>query len=175
MEFAFFYEYYPDLAMHETRSMEIAADDDNVPIGHYGYCEMFCADPACDCRRVILNVTDEDFNTVAMIGYGWENEYFYKKWFGSDYFTREDVRNFMGPVHHNGNAESEYADFFLNYFKTALVNDTEYIKRIKKHYRMVKNLQKNRQFIKRRQQEAVKITEAASFIAPFSGAEHKTS
>ncbi len=149
MEFAFFYEYYPDLAEEETRSLIITNTDYDVPLGNYGYCEMFCTDPKCDCRRVILNVVDKDFNTLAMIGYGWENEYYYKKWFGSDYFTHEDIKEFMGPTHHNGVVESKYAEFFLEFFKTTLINDKEYINRIKNHYRMVKNLQKKKRIIKK--------------------------
>lgn len=66
MDFAFFYEYYPDLAINETRSLTITNTKDNVPIGDYGFCEMFCTDPKCDCRRVILNVSDSKFNSFAM-------------------------------------------------------------------------------------------------------------
>lgn len=144
MEFAFFFEYYPELAVDETRSLIITNNNGKVPIGTYGYCEMFCGDPKCDCRRVILNVTDSNFNTVAMIGYGWETEKFYKNWFNSDHFTNDDIKEFKGPTHHDGIVASEYADFFLGFFKNSLIYDTEYIKRIKKHYRMVKNVQKKR-------------------------------
>lgn len=144
MKFAFFYEYYPDLAINETRSLIITNNNNNVPIGKYGYCEMFCADPKCDCRRVILNVADDNFNTVAMIGFGWETEDFYKKWFKSSYFTKDDIKEFIGPTHHNGIVVSEYSEFFLDFFKKTLVNDNDYIQRIKKHYKLVKNIQKNK-------------------------------
>jgi hypothetical protein len=147
MDFAFFYEYYPDLAINETRSLTITNTKDNVPIGDYGFCEMFCTDPKCDCRRVILNVSDSKFNSFAMIGYGWETEKFYRNWFNSDRFTTDDIKEFMGPTHHNGIVETEYADFFLNFFKTTLLYDNEYIQRIKTHYRMVKNIQKKKRII----------------------------
>lgn len=56
-----------------------------------------------------------------MIGYGWETEKFYRNWFNSDRFTTDDIKEFMGPTHHNGIVETEYADFFLNFFKTTLL------------------------------------------------------
>lgn len=63
MPYVAFHEYFPALARKETRSVTVlpyAAG--NVPAGHYGFIEMFCDEPGCDCRRVFLMVLSSPAN-----------------------------------------------------------------------------------------------------------------
>ena len=81
MEYRLFHEFFSDIALKETRGIFIKNENRLVPDGDYGFCEMFCNDPKCDCRRVVFRVSDEQFNLFAMVGFGWENEEYYEKWF----------------------------------------------------------------------------------------------
>ena len=45
-----FMERFPELGACETRSVTIANRDD-LPNGEYGFIELYCNEPDCDCRR----------------------------------------------------------------------------------------------------------------------------
>jgi hypothetical protein len=133
------FDFYPEIAKVETRSVLIRGLDDPIPDGDYGFIELFCTDPAWDCRRVLFRVSNQDFEPFAMIGYGWESEEFYRKWFGPSINDKSIIRDFMGPSHHDGLKPSKYSDFFLEFFTHELLIDQEYIERIKSHCRLVKS------------------------------------
>jgi hypothetical protein len=103
---------------------------------------MFCMKHNCDCRRVVLNVTDNKFKSVAMIGYGWGDKKFYKKWYKSELISDKKITDFIGTSHFNGIKISPYSDYFLSFFKKVLLNNKNYIELIKNHYNLVKELQK---------------------------------
>jgi len=45
--------------------------------------ELFCTDPECNYRRVFVNVKHvESGQLVAVIAYGWEDDQYYREWFG---------------------------------------------------------------------------------------------
>ena len=54
----------------------------DLPDGNYGFIEMYCDEPNCDCRRVMVLVLRPETGTNkpwATINYGWESEGFYQK------------------------------------------------------------------------------------------------
>ena len=52
-----FCQYFPEIAKMETRGIKIFDNSGtNLPAGDYGFPEMFCDEPGCDCRRVLFSV-----------------------------------------------------------------------------------------------------------------------
>ena len=71
-----FFQVEPDLAFKETRTMTLFEPLEDIPAGSYGLIESYCPDPECDCRRVIINVVEEEHPTtfLASIGYGFDRD-----------------------------------------------------------------------------------------------------
>lgn len=132
-----FHEKFPEIAKKETRSI-IAIEDPELPKGNYALIESYCDEVGCDCRRVFFNVFSERRNEiVAVIAYGWENSKFYADWFGdNDSHIIEDLK---GPSLNLASPQSKLAPILLDRIKHVL-KDKHYIERIKRHYRMFKNL-----------------------------------
>jgi hypothetical protein len=77
MGFIPFYEIEPDLAECEARTITVLRSNDELPEGTYGLIESFCPDPACDCRRVMLNIACKEQlerGYLAMISYGLDRD-----------------------------------------------------------------------------------------------------
>jgi len=76
MPYAMLYQYLPEIAKSETRTVTILHEGDyDLPAGSYGFLEMFCNEPGCDCRRVFFCVVSEKLNRIeAYIAYGWETQ-----------------------------------------------------------------------------------------------------
>ena len=136
MPYAPFHEFFPEVAMRETRSVTVPPDSDTgVPPGEYGFLELFCNEKGCDCRRVFLYVVSAPKNDVhAVIAYGWESPAFYSKWMGDNDPTIID--SLRGPCLNLGSPESAAAPALLDLFRNVLLRDTAYLGRIKRHYRM---------------------------------------
>ena len=86
---------FPELGHKETRVVVLLDEGDPVK-GRYAFLENYCDKPACDCRRVILCVVNEDVpdKILASINFGWENPEYYAKWMGS----KEDARDMAGAT-----------------------------------------------------------------------------
>lgn len=72
---------FPQLAAAETRAITLPSTDNefDLPAGHYLFMEMFYTEKGCDCRKVMFSVYSNDQKEpLAIIGYGWESESFYK-------------------------------------------------------------------------------------------------
>lgn len=71
-----FYVVDPDLAAKETRVIHVLQPQRGIPLGSYGLLEFYCPDPACDCRRVMLNVAGErePERFLAAISYGFDQD-----------------------------------------------------------------------------------------------------
>ena len=50
-----FMERFPELGVRETRSVTATCQQD-LPDGEYGFLELYCDEPGCDCRRVMIDV-----------------------------------------------------------------------------------------------------------------------
>jgi hypothetical protein len=139
MPYALFGTYFRELAERETRSITVLPDSNlGLPAGEYGLLEMYCDERGCDCRRVFLYVVHPDRRgPEAVIAWGWEDVDFYKRWF--KYEDAVAVADLKGPVLNFGSPASELAPALLELVRNVLLKDSEYVERIKRHYRMFKD------------------------------------
>jgi hypothetical protein len=121
---------FPELAAHETRSVTVT-DRDDLPDGEYGFIELYCDEPACDCRRVMVVVLRPETGGKfwAAINYGWESVEFYQKWAGA---PASDRSPWQGPVLDPLTEQSAYAPALLELFKF-LLQSPGYGQRLQKH------------------------------------------
>jgi hypothetical protein len=122
--FVAFHEVEPELAEHETRTITVFNWQDDLPDGTYGLIESYCPDPACDCRRVMLNVACKEQlerGYMATISYG---------------FDRDD--DMAGPFLDPLNPQSEYSEALLQMVTTSALSDRDYVDRLEQHYHLVK-------------------------------------
>ena len=137
MPYTTFHEKFPIIAEKETRVMT-AINVPELPKGNYILLESYCDEVGCDCRRVFFNIFSERrMEFVAVIAYGWENPEFYAKWFGDD--DPLFIKELKGPSLNLASPQSELAPILLDKIMYVL-KDEYYIERIKKHYRMFKDL-----------------------------------
>lgn len=81
MFFVPFHKFYPDLAARETRNAILNEPHNGLPADTYGFFEMYCDEPGCDCRRVFFTVFSErQRKPLAVVAYGWESLDFYARW-----------------------------------------------------------------------------------------------
>lgn len=140
MGFVPLYEKLPEAAMVETRSITVMDEMYGVPMGEYALVEAFCNDKDCDCRRVMFNVvTPENQKTVAVIAYGWGTEKFYEKWFGEK--NRNIIKTMQEPILNAMSEQGPYAKKLLELVK-AVLKDESYVNRIKRHYKMFRDMLK---------------------------------
>lgn len=138
MPFESFHSRFPELAEAETRTitvLETSDVTDSLPPADYGFVEMFCNEAGCDCRRVFITVlTPNGKSPAAVIAYGWEKAKFYRNWLrhGSD----EDVAMLQGPVLNIGSPQGRHAEAILQLFIDHLLPQTDYIERVKRHYKL---------------------------------------
>jgi hypothetical protein len=118
-----FYVVDLDLAARETRVITLSQPERGIPPGAYGLIEFYCPDPACDCRRVILNVAEEQHpeRFLAAISYG---------------FDRGDPE--AGPFLDPLNEQSPYAFALFGLVCELVLSDRAYLARLERHYRLMK-------------------------------------
>jgi hypothetical protein len=130
-----FHEIFPDVADKETRRI-IVYNDAELPGGEYYLIEAYCNEPQCDCRRVFFSVYSlQRQEVVAVIAYGWESPEYYAEWYGMN--GPEIIRDLKGPVLNSASPQSELAPALLERIEWVL-DDQDYVARIKRHYRMFK-------------------------------------
>ena len=131
---------FPELAPQETRVLFLPTPQGGLPAGRFGLLELYCDDPACDCRRVISQVRSETepHTILATINYGWESVAFYTKWMHGDRQAgREIAQASLDPI----NPQSPLAPGFLRLFQTVVLKDRAYIQRLARHYALFKQTQ----------------------------------
>jgi hypothetical protein len=124
MDLMFFHKIEPEVAERETRTMTVLKAQDNLPPGNYTLMESYCPDPACDCRRVMLNITCKEQlerGYLATISYGFDRD-------------EEMSGPFLDPL----NPQSEYSDALLELVTRAVLSDRRYVERLEEHYHLVK-------------------------------------
>jgi hypothetical protein len=135
-----FGEFFPEIAGKETRVITIADQRiTGLPPGEYGWIELYCTDPDCDCRNVYIQVVQENFpGSLATISYGWESLAFYREWMGVD---KDDdmLAGFKGPALAFGARESSFSDQLLRIFKETVQTDKDYALRLQRHYQLMKD------------------------------------
>jgi hypothetical protein len=133
-----FYERFPQIAEKETRTIIVCGSELQVPPGSYSVYEYYCIDEDCDCRQVYLHIRNDGTQEIeAVISFGWENVAFYKEWFTGA--SLQEVRDFKGPALGVLMPRGKFARQWLDYAKHWLKSDKAYVKRLERHYRMVKS------------------------------------
>jgi hypothetical protein len=128
---------FPEVGYAETRTARIEGRR-GLPDGNYGFMELFCTDPACDCRRAIIQVLEEKApdKVVATINYGWETLQFYRSWYHDEKGAAELVGTSLEPLGKQGPNASSLLRLFEH-----LLTDQSYADRIPRHYEMFKRAQ----------------------------------
>jgi hypothetical protein len=131
-----FHEVFPAVAEQETRTLTIVPGArTSLPVGAYGFLEMFCDEPDCDCRRVFFSVVSSARQEIeAVVAWGWENPEFYAAWMKDN--DLQVVAKLKGPVLNLGSPASALAPALLELTRTVLLQDAHYVERIKRHYQM---------------------------------------
>jgi hypothetical protein len=129
MPFALFFR---EVAERETRTLEVVdipgpVNPRRLPVGKYAFVELYCVDPGCDCRRVMLNAYSDPSNAhLATINYAFEPPT--KEW-----DLPEQV--FLDPL----NKQTPLAPGILEAFKHVVLKDDAYVQRLIRHYQMIKH------------------------------------
>ena len=137
MPYQLLYDLFPKMAEEQTRSITVFDDGSKtgLPAGNYAFCEMFCNEPGCDCRRVFFNVIASfRQGPEAIIAWGWESRDFYVKWMGFD--DPQIIAELMGPCLNIGSPQTESAQPLLRLVRDVLLQDKAYVERVKQHYRL---------------------------------------
>ena len=137
MPFRYLHDVFPVLAERETRSIIVLEDSPRkLPSGEYAFCEMFCDEKGCDCRRVFFTVrasfAPEEIQ--AVVAWGWEDLGFYVKWMRHG--TPDEAIEVKGPSLNLGSPETNLSDEILKLTQEVLLKDREYVERVKRHYQM---------------------------------------
>jgi len=138
MAYTSFHEKFPEIAEKETRVIT-AINNPELPPGNYDLLESYCNEVDCDCRRVFFNVYSEGRNElVAVIAYGWEDSKFCADWFGDN--DPQIIGELKGPILNSASPQSKLAPVLRDIVEKYVLKDEHYIERIKRHYRMFKDL-----------------------------------
>ena len=124
-------ERFPEVGARETRLVTVPQRQD-LPDWEYGFVELYCDEPDCDCRRVMINVLrpETGWSKVwATISYGWETLDFYRQWGGSDPVP------IKGPYLDPLNPQTKHSSALLNLFRF-LIQSPDYVARLQQHYQM---------------------------------------
>ncbi|MBM4023803.1 MAG: hypothetical protein FJ280_00120 [Planctomycetes bacterium] len=144
-------EYFPEVAKQETRSITVfPGSGSRLPPNDYGFLEMYCDEPGCDCRRVLFYVIARSRPGVqAVIGWGWEDVDFYARWMGSG--DQTEAARLKGPALNLLSPATDLAPALVDLVRNVLLQDSKYVERIKRHYQMFReNVERNRRRQRRR-------------------------
>ncbi|MCX6249679.1 MAG: SEC-C metal-binding domain-containing protein [Bacteroidetes bacterium] len=131
MPYLAFQTYFPEIAKKETRCIQIF-NDPKLAGDQFILLELFCDEPKCDCRRVMLNILSEKRKkSVAVINYGWESEKYYENWFGK--YDKDVIYELKGPSINILTRKTDITDKIFERVKITL-EDNFYVKRIIEHY-----------------------------------------
>jgi len=131
-----FVERFPEVGARETRSVTVTHRQD-LPQGEYGFLELYCDEPGCDCQRVMIDVLrpETGWSEIwATISYGWQSLDFYRKWGGA----ASDPIEIKGPYLDPLNPQTKYSSALLNLFRF-LLQSPDYVERLKWHYQMFRD------------------------------------
>ena len=120
MSIKLFYDIFPEVAEIETRMFYIKEDRELLTKGYYQINERYCVNPECDCKDVHFFVTYQD-KILSEFTYNW-NSFF---WDRLTYAKSWEI--------------SEYDKEIFKILKEDILTDKSYIKRLKKHYKMMKD------------------------------------
>jgi hypothetical protein len=135
MPYSPFDRLYPEVAQRETRNIAFLGSAPNKPQGSYILHEMYCDEAGCDCRRVMLYVTSmEDGGLEAVIAFGWEDEDFYRRWYGQD--DPQIAAVMKGPNLNLGSPTTKHSEELLSTIADTVLSEPSYVERLQRHYEM---------------------------------------
>ncbi len=115
-----FVRFFPHQAVNETRVLTTWGHP-GLPDDEYGLLEFYCPDPACNCRRVLINVAGRAQGAfLASISYSFDR-------------NQALAGPFLDPL----NPQSKYANTLLQLVVQVLA-DPAYAARLEAHYYQVK-------------------------------------
>ncbi len=118
---------FSDVESRELRSITPVGDP-YLPERPFAFHELFCREPACDCRRVMLNVIDvEQGRHVATINHAFEPP---------EARFADDGQTFLDPL----NPQTDASPALLALFVKMIASDRDYRERLERHYRMWKQV-----------------------------------
>jgi hypothetical protein len=126
-----FHKVEPEVGERETRTITVLEEHDGLAERSYALIESFCPDPACDCRRVMLNIACKEQlerGFLATVSFGFDRD-------------EEMAGPFLDPL----NPQSEYSDALLHLVSDVVLNDRRYVQRLDQHYHLVKRAAVDRQ------------------------------
>jgi hypothetical protein len=134
MPYVAFHDYFPEIAERETRTVTLLPSSPfKLPRGEYAFLEMYCDEPACDCRRVFFCVVSPlHTSPEAIVAYGWEPAEFYAKWARET--DPEVIHQLKGPALNLSSRQSERAPEILRLLEEVVLQDPAYVARLKAHY-----------------------------------------
>jgi hypothetical protein len=136
MYFEPFRNFYRALADDEMRLIHVY-DGGDIPAGSYGLLEQYCANPACDCRRVIFAVLCRETVSVdATISYSWEDRSFHKQMW--EWASEEELDKMTRPSLEPTGPQAAHAAALRDFVAEFVLIDPEYVERLKRHYKMFK-------------------------------------
>jgi hypothetical protein len=122
-----FHLLFPSEAANECRTV-IPTGRFDLPHRTFVWMEAYCADPQCDCRRVMLNIVDaETHDHVATINYAFEPP---------EPPFDDEGQMFLDPL----NPQSAMSPAFLEVTAEMLARDRGYHDRLVRHYTMWKTV-----------------------------------
>jgi uncharacterized protein YchJ len=118
---------FPELAKSETRVVQ-AFEHAGRSRGPYLLRELYCAEPACDCRRVLLQVRAvEGERVAASIDYSFEP---------AQRPAADDRQTSLDPL----NAQSDESELLRGMVEDIIASDRAYHDRLVRHYAMWKSV-----------------------------------
>jgi hypothetical protein len=122
-----FHQIIPDVGIRETRTVHVLQGQPGLPADDYAFMELYCVDPKCDCRRVLIHVLSRSaVAPVATICHAFEPP-------KPDALVPEQT--FLDPL----NSQSDRSEALLRLFLEVLVEDEYYRRRLERHYAIVKD------------------------------------
>ena len=125
---------FHDVANKETRTLQVtsAANVPGLPVGDYMLRELYCNEPRCDCRRVLLHVHWDDLRgpVVASINYAFDPPA------EDDWMAQEEGQIFLDPM----NPQSRLSEPLFDVVWRMIGNDLEYQERLERHYAAFKEV-----------------------------------
>ena len=156
-----FHEMFPEIGKSETRSVILQSRDpqwqgqgSSLQAGEYAFFEMYCSDPDCDCRRVVLQVASEHGpEALAWIGWSWES----RAYFRNRGLTEEEIDVAKGPALEEISPRTEQAEELIGLASESLLRDRRYVKQLKRHYAMFKQkIGEQAAMLRKRKKKALK-------------------
>jgi hypothetical protein len=127
-----FSRYFPELGPDETRFIIVPEDEVEggrvtLPADMYGFNELYCDEPGCDCQQVTFSVISRrTTNILATISHAFNPP-------GPEKLIQEQT--FLDPL----NIQSQYSARLLEIFRDFVLTDKAYVPRLRRHHKLFKS------------------------------------